>query len=127
MESLMFNGLMQWAVYGVSALACYWAWDKMFFWLVQKDLKSVVRILGAVLLFTPAPLDPIQAEEGLFNGEVSNYAPAFLVILFRGLLEKNTSYLDAVICMLIGLIIGLVLMSLLSLFNFFRAKLKPQD
>ncbi len=127
MESLMFNGLMQWAVYGVSALACYWAWDKMFFWLVQKDLKSIVRILGAVLLFTPAPLDPIQAEAGFFNGEVSNYAPAFLVILFRGLLEKNASYLDAVICMLIGLIIGLVLMSLLSLFNFFRAKFKPQD
>lgn len=123
----MFNGLMQWAVYGVSALACYWAWDKMFFWLVQKDLKSIVRILGAVLLFTPAPLDPIQAEASLFNGEVSNYAPAFLVILFRGLLEKNASYLDAVICMLIGLIIGLVLMSLLSLFNFFRAKFKPQD
>jgi predicted DNA repair protein MutK len=127
MESLMFNGLVQWAVYGVSALACYWAWDKMFFWLVQKDLKAIVRILGAVLLFTPAPLDPIQAEAGLFNGEVSNYAPAFLVILFRALLEKNASYLDAVICMLVGLIIGLILMSLLSLFNFFRAKFKPQD
>lgn len=127
MESLMFNGLVQWAVYGISALLCYWAWDKMFFWISQKDLKAFVRILGAVLLFTPAPLDPIQSEMGVFNGEVSNYAPAFLVILFRGLLEKNASYLDAVICMLVGLIIGLILMSLLSLFNFFRAKFNTQD
>jgi hypothetical protein len=127
MESLMFNGLAQWAVYAISALICYWAWDKMFFWIAQKDLKAFVRILGAVLLFTPAPLDPIQAEMGLFNGEVSNYAPAFLVILFRGLLEKNASYLDAVIYMLMGLIIGLILMSLLSLFNFFRAKFSTQD
>ena len=127
MESLMFNGLTQWAVYGVSALACFWAWDKIFFWIVQKDLKAIIRILGAVLLFTPAPLDPQLAETGVFNGEVSNYAPAFLIIIFRGLLENDSSFLDAIIYMLAGLILGLVLMSLLSLFNFLRAKFSPQD
>ena len=127
MESLMFSGLTQWAVYGISALACFWAWDKMFFWIVQKDLKAIVRILGVVLLFTPAPLDPQLAETGVFNGEVSNYAPAFLIIIFRGLLENDSSFLDAIIYMLVGLILGLVLMSLLSLFNFLRAKFSPQD
>lgn len=123
----MFNGPVQWALYGLSALGCFWAWNKMFFWIVQKDMKAFIRIIGAVLLFTPAPLDPIQSEAGIFNGEVSNYAPAFLVILFRGLLEKNASFLDAVIYMLIGLILGLILMPLLSLFNFFRAKYRSQD
>lgn len=122
MESLMFTGLFQWALYGISALACFWAWDKMFFWIQQKDMKALVRILGAVLLFTPAPLDPLQAESGIFTGEVSNYAPAFIVILFRGLLENDTPFLDAVICMLVGLFFGLILMSILSLFNFLRSK-----
>lgn len=127
MESLMFSGLIQWFLYGLSALACFWAWDKMFFWIRQKDMKAFVRILGAVLLFTPAPLDPLQAESGIFNGEISNYAPAFIVILFRALLENNSPFLDAVIYMLVGLFLGLILMSLLSLFNFLRTKFTAQD
>ena len=117
MESLMFDGLTQWLVYAVAALACFWAWEKMFFWINQKDFKAVVRILGAVLLFTPAPL----------GGEEGGYAPAFIVILFRTFLENNTSTLDAVIFMLSGLFIGLILMSLLSLFNFLRAKFSSQE
>ncbi len=117
MESLMFDSAIQWFFYALSALACFWAWEKMFFWVVQKDMKVIVRIFGAVLLFTPAPLDV----------EASSYAPAFIVILFRTLLENNTSILDAVIYMLAGLFIGLILMSILSLFNFIRAKLSPQD
>ena len=123
----MFAGLTQWVLYGISALICFWAWDKMFFWIHQKDIKAFIRILGAVLLFTPAPLDSIQADAGIFNGEVSNYAPAFIIIIFRGLLENNTSFLDAVIYMLSGLFIGLILMSILSLFNFLRTKFTAQD
>jgi hypothetical protein len=117
MESLMFDNMIQWLAYGASALACFWAWEKMFFWVVQKDLKAIVRILGAVLLFTPAPLAV----------ESSNYAPAFIVILFRTFLENNAPILDAVIYMLVGLFAGLVLMSLLSLFNFLRDKFSPQN
>ena len=113
----MFDGTMQWLVYAISALACFWAWEKMFFWLVQKDMKAIVRILGAVLLFTPAPLEI----------DSSNYAPAFIVILFRTFLENNAPILDAVIFMLIGLFIGLILMSLLSLFNFLRTKFSSQN
>jgi signal transduction histidine kinase len=112
MESLMFDGLTQWLLYAVSALACFWAWDRMFFWVSQKDLKAFVRILGAVLLFTPAPLDV----------EANQHAPAFIVILFRTFLENNASIYDAVIYMLAGLFIGLILMSVLSLINFLRAK-----
>jgi hypothetical protein len=117
MESLMFDNIIQWLAYAASALVCFWAWDKMFFWLVQKDIKAIVRILGAVLLFTPAPL----------TVESSNFAPAFIVILFRKFLENDAPILDAVIFMLVGLFIGLVLMSLLSLFNFLRAKFSPQN
>mgnify|MGYP000249369377 CR=1 FL=1 len=108
----MFNVWVQWLVYGLSALACFWAWEKLFFWVKQKDLKIIVRILGAALLFTPAPLDP----------EGTHYAPAFIVIIFRTFLETDTSIFDAVIYMLVTLCVGLVLMSLLSLITFVRAK-----
>ena len=117
MESLMFNEWSQWLVYGISALICFWAWEKMFFWIKQKDLKAIVRILGAVLLFTPAPIAVDSAH----------YAPAFIVIIFRKFLENNAPVLDAVMYMLVGLLVGLVLMSLLSLFNFLRAKFSPQN
>lgn len=117
MESLMFDVLTQWLVYAVAALACFWAWDKMFFWIQQKDMKAIVRILGAVLLFTPAPL---EVDGG-------DFAPAFIVILFRTFLENNAVILDAVIYMLVGLFAGLILMSLLSLFNFLRTKFSSQD
>ena len=113
----MFDEVVQWLLYAASALACFWAWEKMFFWLVQKDMKAIVRILGAVLLFTPAPL----------TVESSNYAPAFIVILFRTFLENNAPILDAVMFMLVGLIAGLILMSLLSLFNFLRTKFSAQN
>jgi hypothetical protein len=117
MESLMFNGFVQWLAYAVSALVCFWAWEKMFFWLVQKDMKAIVRILGAVLLFTPVPL----------TAESSNYAPAFIVIFFRTFLENNAPILDAVIFMLTGLFVGLLLMSILSLFNLLRGKFSAQN
>lgn len=117
MESLMFDGLTQWLVYALSALACFWAWDRMFFWIRQKDAKAFVRILGAVLLFTPAPMD----------ADATNHAPAFIVILFRTFLENNAPIFDALIYMLGGLFLGLILMSLLSLVNFLRAKFSPVE
>ena len=117
MESLMFDVLTQWLVYAIAALACFWAWDKMFFWIKQKDMKAIMRILGAVLLFTPVPL---EVDGG-------DFAPAFIVILFRTFLENNSVILDAVIYMLVGLFAGLILMSLLSLFNFLRTKFSSQD
>lgn len=113
----MFNAWFQWLVYGLSALACFWAWEKLFFWIKQKDLKIIIRILGVALLFTPAPLD----------SEGTHYAPAFIVIIFRTFLENNTPIFDAVIYMLITLCTGLVLMSLLSLLTFVRAKLMADN
>ena len=117
MESLMFDEWVQWLVYGISALICFWAWEKMFFWVKQKDLKAIVRILGAALLFTPAPIAV----------DSSNYAPAFIVIIFRKFLENNAPIWDAIMYMLVGLLIGLVLMSLLSLLTFLRARFFPQN
>lgn len=112
MESLMFDVFVQWLAYGLSALACFWAWEKLFFWIKQKDLKIIIRILGAALLFTPAPLDI----------EGTDFAPAFIVIIFRTFLENDTSIFDAIIYMLAALCVGLILMSLLSLFAYLRAK-----
>jgi hypothetical protein len=42
-------------------------------------------------------------------------------------LENNAPILDAVMFMLMGLFAGLLLMSILSLFNFLRAKFSPQN
>lgn len=117
MESLMFTEWAQWLVYGISALICFWAWERMFFWVKQKDLKAIVRILGAALLFTPAPIAV----------DSSHYAPAFIVIIFRKFLENNAPIWDAIMYMLVGLLIGLVLMSLLSLLTFLRARFFPQN
>ncbi len=119
----MFDIRVQWLVYAVAALACFWAWDKMFFWISQKDLKAIIRILGAVLLFTPAPLEGDMALEGGLAG----YAPAFIVIIFRTFLENNAPILDAVMYMLGALFVGLIVMSVLSLFSFLRARFFPQN
>lgn len=117
MESMIFEASIQWGVYILSAMVCFWAWDKMFFWVKNKDVKTLFRIFGAVLLFTPAPL--LQTPVDLaFN----NYAPAFVVILFRTFLEKDAFVFDAVICMLIALCVCLLLMALMSFFQFLRAK-----
>lgn len=106
----MFDVRVQWLAYAISALLCFWAWDKMFFWIKQKDLKAIVRIMGVSLLFTPTPLEA--------GG--SDYAPAFIVIIFRTFLENDAAIYDAVIYMLAVFCIGLVLMALLSFFNFLR-------
>ncbi len=119
----MFDIRVQWLVYAVAALACFWAWDKMFFWISQKDLKAIIRILGAVLLFTPAPLEGDMALEGGLAG----YAPAFIVIIFRTFLENNAPILDAVMYMLGALYVGLIVMSVLSLFSFLLARFFPQN
>lgn len=112
----MFDVRMQWLAYAVSALLCFWAWDKMFFWVKQKDLKAIFRIMGISLLFTPVPLEA--------GG--SDYAPAFIVIIFRTFLENDTAIFDAIIYMLAVLCIGLVLMALLSLFGFVRNRFSSQ-
>lgn len=117
MESLMFSTLVQWLVYLVSACACYWAWNKMFFWLKQKDALIISRLFGAVLLFTPAPL--VQGG--------NEYAPAFITIIFRGLLEKNANVFDPVIWMLSALFGGFIIVALWSLVTFLHSKLSAQN
>lgn len=47
----MFNTLVQWCVYLLAAAGCYWGWNKMFFWLKQKDALIISRLVGAVIFF----------------------------------------------------------------------------
>ena len=122
MEGLIFDPRIQWLAYLVSAWACFWAWNKMFFWIKQKDIKAIFRILGAVLLFTPAPLDVAHIELA-----AGNYAPAFIVIIFRKFLEDDAIILDAVMCMLVAGFVGLILMAVLSLVNYVWAKFSSAD
>ena len=46
-----------WLIYAVFAAVGYWCWQGLFFWLKRdSDLRRFFHMLGAVLLFTPAPI-----------------------------------------------------------------------
>lgn len=112
MEGLIFDYGVQWGVYLVAAAGCLWAWDRLFYWVTKKDARVILRLLGVVLFFTPVPL-----------GDGSDqHAPAFVVVLFRSLLEKNSSPIDGLIWMAGGLFAGFVALSLWSLVKFLRAR-----
>lgn len=115
MESLMFNNLVQWIVYLLAAAGCYWGWNKMFFWLKQKDALIISRLFGAVIFFTPAPL----------SGAGDGYAPAFIVVLFRAFLERNADVLEPVIWLLAALVGGFLIVSAWALIQFLRQKFFP--
>lgn len=99
--------LIAWLVYLVAAVGCYWCWTKLFFWVKQNEVRLFVKLLGAILLFMPAPATPGQED----------YVPAFIIVAFRGLLDKDPSYIDAVIWMLSGLVLGMIIVGFYILYQ----------
>ena len=71
----------------------------------------ITRLIGAVIFFTPAPLTAAD-----------QYAPAFIVVLFRAFLEKNADVFEPVIWLLAALVGGFLIVSFFSLVNFIRQK-----
>ena len=108
----MFDASVQWLCYLSSASICLWAWDRMFFFVSNGQIRILLRVLGLVLLFTPMPTD-VSANE---------YSPAFIVVLFRAFLENDPNYFDGIVWMLVALFLSLLLLSLLSLLKLLLQK-----
>lgn len=67
-----------WLIYAIASLMGWWCWCGLFFWLSFFPFaRHLFMALGAVLVFTPAP---ISAGSTL-------YAPAFVVTSFSFLSE----------------------------------------
>lgn len=92
-----------WAGYCLAAFAGLWCWDNLFFWLPRhSDLRRFFHMLGAVLLFTPAP---IAQDSGYF-------APAFVVIPFTTLGSSFADAMYALNWLLGGLCVGIIVLAL---------------
>ena len=117
MEGMMFDSLAQWLLYCLGALGCYWAWVKIFFWLSNRDGKYFVRLLGAVLFFTPVPVSLVD----------DRLAPAWIALLFRAFLEQGGDVFTPIIWLLAALMGGLLALSAYTLAVFLKSRYFTQN
>ena len=100
-----------WLAYAVFAAAGYWCWERLFFWLDRNnDVRRFLHMLGAVILFTPAPI-----SEGS-----SFFAPAFLVLPFTALASGMDEAMYAVSWFLGGLCVGLFILAVRQFFRWMK-------
>lgn len=106
-----------WAVYLVCALVGYWCWNRMFFWLdADSDVRRFLRMIGAVLLFTPAPI-----------AQDSNYfAPVLVVLPFTAISEGVNAALYALNWLLAALCLGVLVLGMRQLLLWIRARLQAE-
>ena len=99
MESLNDN-LFFWTLYLLSGFVGFWCWGKMVFWVKTRGLfYHLYSAVGAVLIFTPAPVAgdlPMQLAPGVivlvfnvishgvagFDGYISLFSASFSLALF---------------------------------------------
>lgn len=61
-----------WALYAAFALAGWWCWDQLFFWIpAGSDWRRLAAVPGAVILFTPSPV----------SAQSDHLAPAVFVLI----------------------------------------------
>ncbi|MCD8521592.1 MAG: hypothetical protein LRY66_01275 [Saccharospirillaceae bacterium] len=103
-----------WMAYLVSALVGYWCWNRMFFWLAHdSDVRRFLRMMGAVLLFTPAPI-----------AQDSNYfAPVLVVLPFTAISEGLNAAMYALSWLLAALCVGVLVLGLRQLLLWMRSRL----
>ncbi|MDY7563850.1 MFS transporter [Pseudomonas sp. RTC3] len=53
--------LTAWGLYAFAALGCLWVWFKLTGWM-WRWLREPLRVLGAVLLFSPTIIDPVKEK-----------------------------------------------------------------
>ncbi len=110
----MLTYLDAWLIYIAAGLMGWWCWYRLFFWLKAIPFaQHLMLAVGAVLLFTPAPI----------NANADQYAPAFIITAFS-LLAKSTQSMSYIyfywLCA--ALIVTLVLMLIYSLLYKFKKK-----
>ncbi len=92
-----------WGVYLASAVCLYIVW---FIWtkgIKNIDLRQYIRLVPAVLLFTPA----------FHNGE--NLAPAFIISLGELFTNGTKEAMQGVVPMLMVLMVGAILLAVSAL------------
>lgn len=97
--------LMFWLLYALFASVAFWCWRQMFYWLERgTDLRRFFHMLGAVLLFTPAPI----SDGSEF------FAPAFVVFPFALLTNGLVPAMYSLNWFLGGLSIGAVVLGIVQ-------------
>ena len=92
-----------WLLYLGFATLAFWCWRRMFFWLeADSELRRFFHMLGAVLLYTPAP---IEAGSEYF-------APAFVVFPFTALTTGLADAMYALNWYLSALVTGALLLAI---------------
>lgn len=111
-----------WSIYAVSALGCLLGWFYFTSWM-WRYLREPLRVIVAVLLFTPTVVDPVR----------DFYAPAVAMtamdLLFKVSNEAWRSVADLVMYGLLAFAVYLVFVLLRWLFtrNKRRVKKSPQQ
>ena len=101
-----------WAVYFIFALSGYWCWQQMFFWLPRgSEWRRFLRVPGAVILFTPAPV----------AAGSSYFAPAVFVVLLDLMSGKNVLQSPALIWLLAACMLGMLILVIRSVLVRIRA------
>ena len=102
-----------WVGYLVFAALGVWCWNGLFFWLPKhSDVRRFVHMLGAVLLFPPAPVSP---GSGFF-------APAFVVFPFTILGSSLDDAMYVVGWFLGGLCAGVLVLAVRQLLHYLSQK-----
>jgi len=102
-----------WVIYLVCAVLLMWTWFKLTDPMEPGDLKQYVRLIPAVLLFTPA-----------VNGE--SLAPAVIVTLGELLTQGVKAAMMGIVPLLGALMLGAIILALYALFKP-RPRLKKTD
>lgn len=88
-----------WALYFAFALAGWWCWNQLFFFLAKTPaLQRLIIILGAVMLFTPAPVPHLN----------DHLAPAVFVVILRAMSGENLLHEMVITWFSLGVAAGLL-------------------
>jgi len=104
-----------WVVYLLAAVGMYYVVVKFTKYFRNQDLKSYLRMISAVILFTPAnhALDGIEA-----------ISPAFIVLFGELLTNGAAASIQGLIPLLLALLLGAIALAVQALINSMLAKRK---
>ncbi|GAA6134499.1 hypothetical protein NBRC116188_12880 [Oceaniserpentilla sp. 4NH20-0058] len=105
--------LLTWVAYLVAALGMYYVVVKFTKYWRNEDLKNYLRMIGAVVLFTPAS----HAIDG-----IPSIAPAFIVLLGELLTSGTKAAFQGLLPILFALLLGAIALTIQALFKASSAK-----
>lgn len=95
-----------WLAYFGFAVLGLWSWQRIFFLLFKhKDIRSLITVLGAALLFTPAPA----------SVDSQHFSPAIFVLLMDVLSGVSPLQSPALIWLLAAACIGVFAVAIIAL------------